>query len=385
MTWQAAANAPPDEGKRVVVIDDDEVMLRGCEAILGRMGFAVEAFDNGASGLERLAEWRPPLLVVDLKMPGLDGFEVIRRVRECAPDTVIIVITGYATVATAVDAMKAGAYDFLPKPFTPDELRLIVRRGLERWRLAEESRRLHHEKRDAERRFSLFVSHQLKTPVVAVKQYLDILVYTSRGSLPEGALTWIRRSQTRLSEMLAIIQDWLELSGVERGELCRRDEVTALSDVAARVVSALQPGADDGGVTLDVQMPPGLPALRGDSTSVGTLVQNLVSNAIKYNRRGGAVHVHAEDAGDAVSFVVSDTGIGIPAASLSRIYDEFYRVKCEATRDVPGTGLGLSICRRIVAELRGTIDVESVEGEGTTFRLLLPAAARAQAQADGSP
>ena len=110
----------------IFVIDDDEIMRLSCKQILQKVGYVVETFGNGHNGIKRLREARPQLLIVDIKMPELDGFGVIDIVRKTDADLVIVVITGYATVETAVDAMKAGAYDFLPKPFTPSELRLIV-------------------------------------------------------------------------------------------------------------------------------------------------------------------------------------------------------------------------------------------------------------------
>lgn len=154
----AGMSAVPE--KRVVAIDDDEVMRLSCQQGLKRTGYLVESFDNGADGIKRVAEVHPPLLLVDLKMPEMDGFQVIERVRKLDPDVVIIVITGYATISTAVDAMKAGAYDFLPKPFTPDELRLIADRGFERWRLAKQSERFRRKKEEIERKFVTLVSHQ---------------------------------------------------------------------------------------------------------------------------------------------------------------------------------------------------------------------------------
>ena len=113
-------------------------------------------------------------------MPGISGMEVVSRVYEIDPQIVIIVITGYATIDTAVQAMKCGAYDFLPKPFSPDELRLIVNRGLERRRLAVESQR-HEVERHADAALVTFVSHQLRTPLVAVHQYLNVMKHSSRA------------------------------------------------------------------------------------------------------------------------------------------------------------------------------------------------------------
>jgi two-component system, sensor histidine kinase and response regulator len=141
----------------VFVIDDDEIIRLSCEQILRKSGYKVETFGNGYKGIDRLKEVRPPLLVVDIMMPELNGFEVIKIVRKIDPDIVIVVITGYATIETAVDAMKMGAYDFLPKPFTPSELRMIIDRGYERWRLAQEAQILRKQKEEVERKFVTLV------------------------------------------------------------------------------------------------------------------------------------------------------------------------------------------------------------------------------------
>ena len=128
----------PAVADMIVVIDDDYAMRLSCSKILSKMGLRVAAFDNGARGLEGVADLKPGVVVVDLKMPGISGLEVIARVHEIDPQIILVVITGYATIDTAVEAMKSGAYDFLPKPFSPDELRMIINRGLDRRRLAVE-------------------------------------------------------------------------------------------------------------------------------------------------------------------------------------------------------------------------------------------------------
>ncbi len=358
--------------ERVVVIDDDEIMLLSCSEILTRAGFKVETFASGEDGIRRIKEAPAALLFVDLKMPKIDGMEVIRRVRQIDPSMVIVVITGYATIATAVDAMKAGAYDFLPKPFTCDEFALIMNRGFERWRLARDSERLRREKEEVQRRFVTFVSHQLKTPVVAVKQYLDVMMYMSPDEMPERAREWIKRSQLRLGEMLAIVQDWLDLSRLEHGQLANRDAATDLREVARGVVQAHAVAAEKAGVSVGIESQGELPAVRGDAGSLGMLLANLVGNAIKYNRPGGRVALRLSARGDTVAVEVEDTGIGMSSASLERLFEEFYRVKSTATENIPGTGLGLAICKKIASELDGKIAVNSREGTGTTFTVDLP-------------
>jgi two-component system sensor histidine kinase/response regulator len=378
-----AAAAPRDSGAahRIFVIDDDEVMLLSCRRILEKDGYEVETYNSGVEGLQRIQQVQPELLLVDLKMPEIDGLQVIERVRAISPEIVIAVITGYATISTAVEAMKAGAYDFLPKPFTPDELRLIVNRGHERWRLAAESARLRREKDEAERRFVTFVSHQLKSPVVAAKQYLDVLLYTSKEMEPQTR-DWLSRAQLRLDEMLALIHDWLELARIEYGALAEANDPCDVGALATRVVEKLSGQARAAGVTVAVEAGPGPVIVRGDPVSLASVLSNLITNAIKYNQVGGRVTVRAAPRDGHTDIEVSDTGVGIPPEAVPRLFEEFYRVKTDQTRDIPGSGLGLAICRRIVTALGGSIDVRSRVGEGTTFTVRLPAMAPASLAED---
>jgi two-component system, sensor histidine kinase and response regulator len=360
----------------VFVIDDDEIIRLSCEQILQKTGYKVETFGNGHEGIERLKEVRPPLLLVDIKMPELDGFEVIRRVRKIDPDIVIVVITGYATIETAVDAMKTGAYDFLPKPFTPSELRLIIARGFERWRLAKEAQLLRYEKEEVERKFVTLVSHQLKGPLGAVKQYLDVLLYGESADLSPKTREWISRSQVRISEMLSMIQDWLTLAKLDRGTFCDCDTSSDLVQVINSVIQECRQLPSPENIAVNAVLSPELPPVRGDSGCLNVLVENLVSNAFKYNKPGGKIDITAEIEDGHVILRISDTGIGIPESFRPHLFEEFYRLKIPETQDIPGTGLGLVICRRIVTELGGSIEIESEEGKYTTVTAKIPVAER---------
>jgi len=161
----------------ILVIDDDAAMRRACEAALRRAGYHIETYSDGPSGIARIREQSPSVLIVDLKMPGMGGLEVIKHVKEIDFNIVIVVITGFATVDMAVEAMKSGAYDFIPKPFTAEELRVIISRAVERERLGREAQRLRDDKAAQARKFVTFVTHQLKSPLGAVRQYLDVLLH----------------------------------------------------------------------------------------------------------------------------------------------------------------------------------------------------------------
>jgi signal transduction histidine kinase len=336
------------------------------------VGFRVETFEDGARGLAALADLKPGLIVVDLKMPGISGLEVVRRVHEIDPEIVLVVITGYATIDTAVDAMKCGAYDFLPKPFSPDELRLIVRRGLERRRLSLAARRSELEREILKRRFITFVSHQLRTPLVAVHQYLSVLKQLE--NTPDAAARreeWYDRCLRRIEEMQLLIRDWLTMAMAESHTLLKDRVSVDLRPLISAVLDTYRDMAAAEDVSLEAQLPAEPCLVLGDRNCFNVLFDNLIVNAIKYNRPGGRVAVRAELTDGEVVIAVSDTGVGIPEKYRQLLFQEFFRVGAEEGKKTPGTGLGLAICKRIVSELGGSISVESEVNVGSTFQVRL--------------
>ncbi|MBM3297146.1 MAG: response regulator, partial [Candidatus Aminicenantes bacterium] len=200
------------EKQVLLIIDDEESMRDSCSQILLKDGYRPEKAENGEVGLRKIGELGPQLVLVDLKMPGLSGFDVLERGLRLDPELVFVVITGYATVDSAVEAMKKGAYDFLPKPFTPEELRIIIRRGLEHRRLRQEAEALRREKKLMEENFITLVSHQLRSPLVAIQQYFEVLLAGLVAPLEEGVKDMLGRAAERTTALLQLINDWLDLS-----------------------------------------------------------------------------------------------------------------------------------------------------------------------------
>ncbi|HUI53870.1 MAG TPA: hybrid sensor histidine kinase/response regulator [Bryobacteraceae bacterium] len=358
----------------VIVIDDDYAMRLSCGKILAKMGLRAETFEDGARGLDGVATLKPDMVIVDLKMPGLSGMEVITRVHDIDAQIVIVVITGYATIDTAVQAMKCGAYDFLPKPFSPEELRLIVNRGLERRRLAMESKRYEIEQTMLKRRFVTFVSHQLRTPLVAIHQYLEVLKHLDQnGDAPARRQEWLDRCLTRIEELQNLIADWLTLARVEGGTLFKERVKVDLNHIIPDILKTYEETAAAEKVSLEAHLPEGCLLVGGDRNCLSVLFDNLITNAIKYNKPGGTVTVTGTESLGEVVVSVADSGIGIPEKYRPFLFDEFFRIKDEGVKKTAGTGLGLHICKRIVSEMAGTITVESEMGAGSTFWVRLPA------------
>lgn len=358
----------------VLVIDDEEAIRDSCRQVLAKAGYDCHTAVDGIEGLHVAHQVEPDLILLDLMMPGIDGLEVLRQVLQTHPNTVCIVITGYATIESAVDAMKRGAFDFLPKPFTPQELRLIVNRGLEQRRLLLETAALREEKDRMKEYFITIVAHELRSPLLLVKQYLDLIVGGKMGTVDDTARELLEGAHGTLTGLLGIIADWLKLSRISAGDIAGGMEKTRLWPILELVVEEMKPFADEKNVSLRIDPPPESCTVNAHAESMGVVFKNLISNAIKYNRPNGTVSIEGLCVDGNLRVQVRDTGIGIPEKEIPFIFEDFFRVTSSQTADIPGTGLGLSIVNKIVEGHHGTVEVESTLGEGTVFDVQLPLA-----------
>ncbi|MDQ7842353.1 MAG: response regulator [Armatimonadota bacterium] len=370
-----------DGRPRILIIDDEEVVLDACAQILGTQEFDLAVARDGTTGLDRVGEFHPDLVFVDLKMPGISGFEVLEGIRARDPSIVTIVITGYATLSSAVEAMQKGAYDFLPKPFTPEEFRLVTRRGLERRRLAREAARLRAERDLLREQFASIVSHELKAPLAAVQQQLMLLAHELAGVLSEAQQERLRRLQGRIADLLALIATWLRAISSDLESLRASFRPVPIPTVVEKAVDSMRVLAERKDITLETDVPTAVPPVLGDEGTLVEALVNLVGNAIKYSPAGSRVIVSAGAREGTVSLAVRDFGVGIPPEDLPRILGGLSRAV--GTAGETGAGLGLVITRRIVEVHGGTLTVASTPGTGTTVTISLPAAGPSAAEAVG--
>jgi two-component system sensor histidine kinase/response regulator len=360
------------ETAEILVIDDEEAMRDSCRQVLSKDGYKVETAADGQIGLRKTREGKPDLVLIDLKMPGMGGMDLLEKIKDIGRDIVCVVITGYATIELAVEAMKRNAYDFLPKPFTPDQLRVVIKRGLERRRLVAESARLHQEKEMMRENFITLVSHQLRSPLVSVKQYFGVIREGFAGEATDKQKEIIAKAAGYIDSLLQLINDWLNMSRVEGDRIIERFEPISLAPVFSEIVEILAPQAETKRVVLKLDLGSHLPLINGDSKCLKEAFLNVVTNGINYNHEGGTVTIRAKEDDNDLVLDISDTGIGISQENLPFIFDEFFRVKSAETRYISGTGLGLPIAKRIIEAHDGRINVVSEPGKGTTFRILLP-------------
>jgi signal transduction histidine kinase len=356
---------------RILIIDDEEVVLDSCKQILRKDDYKLSTVSNGELGLQMLHEFEPDLVFVDLKMPGLSGFDVLKKIREVDPNIVSIVITGYSTVSSAVEAMKNGAYDFLPKPFTPDEFRLITSRGLDRRKLVLETIALKREKEMLKEHFAAVVSHELKSPLGAVQQNLYLLEDELSEKLNDDQKRHIERMKSKINDLINLIHTWLRVITVDVNKLKENFQELSIETVVSKAVENIQPQATRKDIEI-ISSLNGTPSLIiGDEGTLVEAIGNLLGNAVKFSRVGSQINIRAEVKEGYLAISVADSGIGISKEDLPYIFEDFFTGDT-GQKVEKSSGLGLAITRRIIEAHNGSISVSSELGQGSTFTIKLP-------------
>ncbi len=384
-----------DQLLKVAMVDDEEPLCLAVARILNKykvrvddvgvdVAYTCTHFGSGEQFFEEIGKGTEfDLLLVDLKLPGMSGLDILELLREQGRGILAIMITAYATFETAVQATKLGAYDFLPKPFSPEELRYAVRKATDQLIISREARRLAEEKRQVRFNFISVLSHELKAPINAIEGYLKIL----QADEPAERLPMIERSLVRLDGMRKLIFDLLDLTRIESGQKQRQLAQVDVRAAAKTAIETFTPeaAARDIGITLRAPEPVEMVADLGE---LEIILNNLVSNAVKYNKDGGSVTVALERKGGGVKIQVADTGIGMTPEESAKLFTEFMRIKNEETYRILGSGLGLSTVRKLAQLYGGDAVVKSEKGTGSLFTVTLqdagPAALAGPAAAGGA-
>ncbi|MGB3713147.1 MAG: response regulator [Candidatus Promineifilaceae bacterium] len=357
---------------KILIIDDEKVVLDSCTEILKGSQYKLATASNGSLGLEMIKEYQPDLVFVDLKMPGMPGLEVLEHIQTDHPSIVTVVITGFATIDSAVDAMKLGAHDFLPKPFTPNEFRLITRRALERRKLILETHALRKEKEMLRANFAAIVSHELKSPLSAVQQNLYVLSSELSDLVNDDQLSRMERMKSRITELLELIRTWLRVISVDIESIKEGFEEVHLEPLITTAVESVQSHAIRKDIDLLIEVIQPLSPVIGDSGTLTEVLVNILNNAVKYSYTGSEILTEAMNQNGEVVISVRDTGIGISNEDLPFIFNDFYSGK-HGQQEEKGHGLGLALSSRIVEIHGGSITVDSELGKGSIFRVRLPA------------
>ena len=373
---------PTTETLRILVVDDELGMRLGVTRALrdfsvrlpeveSEVRFSVDQAGTGEEALEKIADAPPELLFLDYKLPGISGLDVLEQLSDKpVGDMLTIVITAYASIETAVIATKRGAYDFLAKPFTPDELKNTVRKAAARLMLAKQARKLAAEKCQIRFEFISVLAHELKSPINAVEGYLRILKDRTLGDDPAAYDSMVERSVIRIGHMRKLIGDLLDLTRIESGRKKRELSEVDVREIAKIAMDGVMPDAMDRHITLDLHAEAPV-TMRADPGEIEIILNNLISNAVKYNRDNGRVDVTLYVEAGKVTMTVADTGIGMTNEETDRLFNDFVRIRNEKTHRIAGSGLGLSIVKKLALLYDGEVQVHSGPDVGSTFTVVL--------------
>ena len=479
----------------ILVVDDELPIRELCRKSLTNAGHSVTVAESGEQALEVFEPGAYDLVLTDLMMPGMSGLDLLKHLLDADSQLACVMITGSATIETAVEAIRLGAFNYVSKPFTPAELVALAEKALEVRRLRQEAERnlllLNEEQsrtrtivqsmadgvlvtnsegnlvfynpallrllqitdevpaigappspeqfpqelldwtsealsqaetiriarelpggpphlaanvalvrdgdggavgsvavirditeaKQLEQQMAQFVSmvaHELRSPLGAITQYLDVILGGVIGEDREKLEQILGRCRNRAGALSQLVNDLLEFSRLRRGKARERTFVNVnLREIIAETVEFASQAAAKRDVKLSSSLPENLPSITADREEMVRLFTNFIDNAIKYNREGGSVDVRGDALGGNVRIEILDTGIGMPKDQLSYVGEAFYRVKTSETVRITGTGLGVSICKEIIEAHDGQLEIESEEGKGSTFRMLFPVAASA--------
>ena len=391
---------------RLLVVDDEESVAVTVSEVLRLEGFEVDTASSGAEAAEFLRQNVYDLVLTDLHMEEGDGISVLEETRASSPLTISIVLTGFASVESAIAALRTGAYDYLIKPCIIEELKMTVGRGLEHRRLmlaeqrarrsleqlnreleqrvrerTAELQRLNDELTEASRAKDIFLatlSHELRTPLTPVLGWVNLLRTSGAGADPALLSQGLEAIDRNARLQARLIDDLLDISRIVSGKLRLEWEVVDLCQVVSAAVETVRAAADEQKLELQVVCPDAPLVVRGSSVRLQQIVWNLLTNAVKFTPRGGRVvaRLACESDDGHATVEVRDEGAGIAPEFLPHVFDRFRQADGSTTRAHGGLGLGLAIVRAL-AELHGgrvTAESEGL-GRGARFIFTLPRAA----------
>jgi len=366
---------------KILIIDDEPGIREGTKRILQnfrvdypfmdeQIDFNVLEAGTGKEGIEIIDRELPEIILLDNKLPDIQGVEVLEYVKKKQYNIIVVMITSYASLELAVKATRDGAYDFIPKPFTPQEIRASVENITKQIFLKRMTQTLNNTGKQIRFQFLSVLSHELKAPLNAIDGYLKMIKDRQFGNTIDAYDEMLDRSMERIKGMRQLILDLLDLTKIETGKPTQKLEIVNIRKIVQMAVDTVRPYAIQKDVDIYINSRENI-EMKADPGEMEIIMNNLISNAVKYNKAGGRVDIFLEKKEGNMKITVSDTGIGLKKEDKDKIFDDFVRIKSIQTREVSGSGLGLSIVKKIVDMYQGSIDVQSEPDKGTTFLITL--------------
>ena len=362
---------------KLLIVDDEPGIRSGITRILRNyrvdypflnedFTFEILEAETGEEGLEIIKNQKPDIVLLDNKLPGISGIELLEIIRKDHLDVYVMMITSFASLDLAVRATKNGAYNFIPKPFTPNELKTAINELAKHLFLKRVTKKMQESGKEVRFQFLSILSHELKSPLNAIDGYLRLMNDRQLGDNLEDYSEMIERSMIRIKGMRSLIMDLLDLTKLESGKKIQQIESIDLKEIAQMAINTMEPMAiqQNISIVLNSELESNIQA---DADDIEIIFNNLISNAVKYNKEHGSVTVSLTQNANEYRISVKDTGIGMEQEDVDKLFHEFTRIRNEKTKHISGSGLGLSILKKMIDKYNGKVEVNSVWGLGTEF------------------
>jgi two-component system sensor histidine kinase/response regulator len=366
--------------RKILLVDDDRLNLRILAGILKPEGVNVAATLSGESALEEYARFQPDLVLLDVLMPGIDGFETCRRLKQiygdvCAP---VIFITAKHESEDIVEGLEAGGVDYLSKPFRPKEALARIRIHLQnKLLLAQQSKLVEQlsSANAAKNRFLGMAAHDLRNPLASIRALTEFLSDGTVGQLSHDQLDLVGSIHEASESMLTLVNELLDLAVIESGEHRLDLHPTSLGDLIISSVNQSNLLSAKKNTVIRFAHEVTAAKVLLDADKIKQVVDNLLSNAVKFSPPGSTIQVDLLLSAEQATVSVRDQGPGIPPGEHDRLFQDFGRTSVKPTAGEKSIGLGLAICKKLIEAHRGTICADNEPDGGCTFKFILPVVA----------
>ncbi len=381
----------------ILVVEDEKLIRDIFQQALENWGFSVAVAEDGTSALQRIKHQPYHIVITDLYMPGMDGMTLLHKIKDNWPFIEVIVVTGNATIESAIEAMKHGAFDFILKPVNFEQVRLTVKRCFQKIKTESENAELREinvrlqELNELKDKFLSITNHEIRTPITIIKGYLEILSTLVPLTDPEvkDIFDILRNTANEMVESLDRIH---LLSRLQQGEPLDVPQIQDVREVVQKIYNGMYRLFQYRQIDLGINLP-SQPALTlGNPQALKIIVRELVHNALKFTPDGGKVKIKVHTTQNYVTIVIQDTGVGIPVEKQEAIFKEFYEVQDVMNHRSSqqefmggGMGIGLSLVKELLRTLKGRIAVESEPGKGSSFIVYLPRVEEEQLRQSHAP
>ncbi len=367
----------PDKSQfSLLIVDDNKENLKVVSNFLKNEGYQIALALNADDAQNILNENKIDLILLDVMMPGTDGFTLCKKLKSnpSLSETPVIFLTAKTETSDLVEGFEAGGVDYITKPFKKEELIVRVNNHINlayaKQQIIEQAEQIERINRTKDRLYSV-IAHDIKSPFSNISMLISTLAdgYLEPGSEDYNEI--LQSINSSSNETYALLENLLQWTRSQTGNLEVATEEIRLSELFGNIIRITDPIALKKNITLEMDVPADL-VMEADNNMMRSVIQNLISNSIKFTREGGKVQAEARKKGGNIIIKIIDTGVGISEKNKKKLFVDEGQLTTRGTNDEKGSGLGLLLVKDFVQRHDGRIDIESKEGVGTTFILTFP-------------